>query len=73
MLSPDTTMKDDYVSFSSKNILRTFLFWPRIFKLLWETHAAYLIGILIVSLLKGILPAVVLIATRELINSVIGE
>lgn len=72
MLSPETTAKDDYVSFSSRNILRTFLFWPRIFKLLWETHAAYLIGILIVSLLKGILPAIVLIATRELINSVVG-
>ncbi|MDR9857740.1 ABC transporter ATP-binding protein [Paenibacillus sp. VCA1] len=72
MLSPDTSMKDDYVSFSSKNIFRTFLFWPRIFKLLWETHAPYLMGILFVSLLKGVLPAVVLIATRELINHVVG-
>ncbi|MGO4791288.1 ABC transporter ATP-binding protein [Paenibacillus sp. 2KB_20] len=73
MLSPDTNMKDEYVSFSSKNIFRTFLFWPRIFKLLWETHAGYLIGILVSNLFKGILPAIALLATRELINSVVAS
>lgn len=63
---------DDFVSFSFRNILRTFVFWPRIFGLLWETHSVYLIAVLVANLLKGIVPALILISTKNLINSLVA-
>ncbi|TKH43491.1 ABC transporter ATP-binding protein [Paenibacillus terrae] len=71
-MSQSNGQKNDLVSLSYKNIFRTFLFWPRIFRLLWDTHPAFLIAILITNLFKGAIPAVILLATRELINSVVG-
>lgn len=64
--------KDELVSVSLGNVFRTFRFWPRIFRLLWEAHPGYLAGILAANLLKGVIPAVVLFATKTLINSIVS-
>ncbi|KJD37684.1 ABC transporter ATP-binding protein [Paenibacillus sp. ICGEB2008] len=71
-MSQSKGQTNDLVSLSYQNIFRTFLFWPRIFRLLWDTHPTFLIAILITNLLKGAVPAVILLATRELINSVVA-
>lgn len=52
------------------NILRSFRYWPRMFKLLWRTHPLYLSLILVLNIVKGLIPAVSLLATQHLINSV---
>lgn len=71
-MSQSNGQTNDLISLSYKNIFRTFLFWPRIFRLLWDTHPSFLIAILITNLLKGAIPAVILLTTRELINSVVA-
>ncbi|MDQ0417447.1 ATP-binding cassette subfamily B protein [Croceifilum oryzae] len=55
---------------SLSNILRSITYWPRIFRLLWETHKGYLLIIAAINILQGLTPVVALLATTELINSV---
>src|SRR5262249_7128182 len=53
------------------DVLRSFKSWPRIFRILWKTNSLYLSIILFLNILKGLLPAISLVATERLINSVV--
>lgn len=60
-------------SFSFKSILSSFSYWPRLFKLLWKIKRVYFVLIVGCSLLQGLVPAFVIIATQEFINSIISS
>lgn len=62
--------KEEASLISISNILRSFRFWPRITRLLWNTHAPYLIIILALNLFRGISPVIVLLLTQNLINCI---
>ncbi|TCP70596.1 ABC transporter ATP-binding protein [Baia soyae] len=55
---------------SLSNILRSIQYWPRVFRILWETHKAYLLIIAVINILQGLTPVVALLTTTQLINSV---
>lgn len=54
-----------------KSVLSSFSYWPRLFKLLWEIKKIYFILIIGCSLLQGLVPAFIIIATQGLINSIV--
>lgn len=60
-------------NFSFKSILSSFSYWPRLFKLLWEINKFYFFLIIGCSLLQGLIPAFVIIATQEFINSIVSS
>ncbi|WP_128896106.1 ABC transporter ATP-binding protein [Longirhabdus pacifica] len=55
---------------SLRNILKSFRYWPRVIRLLWDTNAKGLITILILNLFQGISPIIVLILTKNIINAI---
>ncbi|HDR7807016.1 MULTISPECIES: ABC transporter ATP-binding protein [Bacillus] len=57
-------------SVSLQNIIFAFSYWPRIFLFLWRANYVYLIFILLISLCRGLIPAVLLLATQNIVNSV---
>lgn len=62
--------REDSSIMSIANILKSFRYWPRIIGLLWATDAKSLIAIMILNLFHGISPIIVLILTKDLINSI---
>ncbi|MGM7684182.1 ABC transporter ATP-binding protein [Cytobacillus sp. Hm23] len=60
----------NYTQLNIKNIFRSFSYWPRVFKLLWETKKSYFVAILTLSLFQGVSPVLSLLATQHLINSI---
>jgi ABC-type multidrug transport system fused ATPase/permease subunit len=56
---------------SLTNVFRAFRYWPRIFQLLWQTKPAYLTGILVLTVLQGVVPVLSLLTTQELVNSIV--
>lgn len=55
---------------SIKNIFESFKYWPRIFKLLWETHKGYFFLVISLNILRGLLPALLILSTQLLVNYV---
>ncbi|MEJ9227178.1 ABC transporter ATP-binding protein [Priestia aryabhattai] len=64
----DPTMENEKVSFVS--ILKSFRYWPNLFKLLWETHRGYFFCVLILNFLNGLLPASLILSIKYLVNMV---
>jgi len=62
--------KEDTSIISISNILKAFRYWPRIFKLLWNTSPIGFICIMILNLFHGISPIIVLLLTERMINSI---
>lgn len=62
--------KEDLRIISMTNIIQSFRYWPRIFRLLWKTDSKKLIAIMSLNLLQGISPVIILILTKDLINSI---
>jgi ATP-binding cassette, subfamily B, bacterial NisT/SpaT len=56
---------------SLRSIWLSFKLWPKIFKLLWNTNRLYFLFILFVSIIRGLLPACILLSTQFLINNVL--
>lgn len=50
--------------------MKSFQYWPRIFKLLWDINSQGLLRILFINILHGLTPIGILLATQELINTV---
>ncbi|WP_106766271.1 ABC transporter ATP-binding protein [Paenibacillus faecalis] len=65
------TVREEILHFKIINIIRSFKLLPRVFKILWETHKVYFLIILILNVIKGLIPAALLLATQNLINSVV--
>ncbi|MBD8500853.1 ABC transporter ATP-binding protein [Paenibacillus arenosi] len=65
------TAREEVLHFKVINIVRSFKLLPRVFKILWETHHFYFLTILILNVVKGLIPAALLLATQNLINSVV--
>ncbi|MDH4423995.1 ABC transporter ATP-binding protein [Bacillus cereus] len=63
--------KESLETLSILNVWRSFRFWPQVFGLLWGTQKFYLLIILITTGLQGITPAIILICTQNIVNSVI--
>ncbi|ASS74687.1 ABC transporter ATP-binding protein [Tumebacillus algifaecis] len=62
----------DQESVTLRGVFQAFIYWPRIFRLLWSVDRGMLISLLGWQLLQGIAPVAMLLATTHLINSV-GE
>lgn len=58
---------------SINNVLRSFRYWPRIFRLLWETKSTYFVAITILSVFNGLMPVSILLALQSLINSIVSS
>jgi ATP-binding cassette subfamily B protein len=56
---------------SLEGVKETLKCWPRIFKLLWEIDKVKVIIITLTAIFLGVFPAIMLIITQNLINSVI--
>lgn len=56
--------------FKIKDIWQTFLYLPRIFRLLWNTNKKYLLIITTVSIINGLVPVLTLKASQNLINTI---
>ncbi|GLI06448.1 ABC transporter permease [Paenibacillus tyrfis] len=54
------------------NIVQSFRYWPRVFQLLWQTHKAYFLSILLINILRGASPVISLLLLQTLINSIGG-
>lgn len=52
------------------SVMRSFRYWPRIFRLLWESHRGYFFLVIVLNVIKGMIPAVLIIATERLISAV---
>lgn len=65
------TAREEVLHFKVINIIRSFKLLPRVFKILWETHRLYFLIILTLNVIKGLIPAALLLATQNLINSVV--
>lgn len=57
---------------SLRNIWIAFAYWPRVLKLLWTTNKGYLLVIMGISVVGGLLPAVILLAQQAWIDSIAG-
>lgn len=53
-----------------RNVFQAFIFWPRIFRLLWSVDRFTLLSLLFLQLLQGVAPVAALLVTTQLINSV---
>jgi len=62
--------KDESSLISVSNILQSFRYWPRVTRLLWQTHARGLLIILALNLFRGVSPIIVLLLTQNLINRI---
>ncbi|WP_281818870.1 ABC transporter ATP-binding protein [Vallitalea longa] len=62
--------EEDLRIISMDNIIKSFRYWPRIIRLLWNTDWKKLIAIMSLNLLQGISPVIILILTKDLINSI---
>lgn len=60
--------EDEKLSFI--NILKSFHYWPGLFKLLWETHRGYFFCVLTLNFLNGLLPAALILTIQYLVNTV---
>ncbi|MBB2483420.1 ABC transporter ATP-binding protein [Bacillus sp. APMAM] len=60
----------DSNNISIKEIIGSFKFWPRIFKLLWGVDHKALLLIFILTIVEGIIPPCLLITNKSLINSI---
>ncbi|WP_107839081.1 ABC transporter ATP-binding protein [Metasolibacillus meyeri] len=58
-------------SINVRNILFTFSYWPRIFKMLWKANPIYFLSIWFFSIGRGMLPALTLLATQQVVNTVV--
>lgn len=56
---------------SFKKVFESFKYWPKIFKLLYNINKKYLILIFILNIIIGIIPAINLLVTQKLINSIV--
>lgn len=56
---------------SLANVFRAFRYWPRVFRLLWETRRLYLVWLMLLTVLQGLMPVLTLLATQALINAVV--
>ncbi|MFS0882372.1 ABC transporter ATP-binding protein [Metabacillus niabensis] len=56
---------------SFQNIIFAFSYWPRIFRYLWESNPVHFISILIISLSNALIPAMLLVATQNIVNTII--
>ncbi|GAB1786769.1 ABC transporter ATP-binding protein [Priestia aryabhattai] len=55
---------------SLKEILNSFMFWPKIFKLLWNIDKKPMLFIIILTILEGLIPPSLLLVNKQLINNV---
>lgn len=53
-----------------KNIISSFKYWPRLFRLLWATNKVYLIFIILLTFFTGLFPTLSLLASQYLINTI---
>lgn len=53
-----------------KEIMDSFKYWPRVFKLLWEINNKALLIIMVFTVIGGLVPALLLLANQFLINSI---
>ncbi|MEN8906532.1 MAG: ABC transporter ATP-binding protein [Clostridiales bacterium] len=56
---------------SLQGVKETIKCWPRIFKILWEIDRAKVLVITFTTIILGALPAIILVITQNLVNSVI--
>lgn len=57
---------------SVQNIIFTFSYWPRIFNVLWKANPFHFLSILIISLSRGLVPAMLLLATQNIVNNIMN-
>ena len=62
--------KNNKYKIKVKDVMKSFQYWPRIFKLLWDINSQGLLRILFINILHGLTPIGILLATQELINTV---
>ncbi|PHF43101.1 hypothetical protein COF72_18420, partial [Bacillus pseudomycoides] len=55
---------------SLKEILGSFKYWPKIFKLLWKVDKKLIIFIMLLNIMAGTFPALLLLGNQFLINSI---
>ncbi|MDW3036252.1 MULTISPECIES: ABC transporter ATP-binding protein [Bacillus cereus group] len=55
------------------NFLDTFRAWPRMYRLIWMAKKSYFIGILILSIINGLIPAAMIILMERLVNQISQE
>jgi ATP-binding cassette, subfamily B, bacterial NisT/SpaT len=55
-------------NFSLKNVINSFKYWKNIWGILYETHKLYFFIILFLTVLSGLFPTSVILATESLIN-----
>lgn len=65
----DSTQPEETVNL--KNIIFAFSYWPRIFRILWNANPLHFLLILIFSITRGIIPALLLIASQNIVNTII--
>ncbi|MCF3944249.1 ABC transporter ATP-binding protein [Oceanobacillus alkalisoli] len=58
-------------SISIRSIIFTFSLWPRIFNILWKANQFYFFCILVLSISRGLMPALTLIATQQVVNTIV--
>ena len=66
----ESTDKSKNNDLSVLGILKSFRYWPNLFKLLWETHKGYFFLVLFLNLLNGLLPASSILALQYLVNMI---
>ena len=55
---------------SIKTVLETFKMWPRMYKILFQANKFYFIGIVSLSIITGLIPAVLILLLELLVNQV---
>jgi len=61
----------DQEEINFRKVFETFTYWPKILKLLYKINKKYLIVIILLNVIVGIVPAINLLVTQKLINSII--
>jgi len=70
MSTDPEVLDDESRMISVANVLQSFRFWPRVFRMLWQTHASLLIVIMALTVFRGVSPIITLLLTQNLINSI---
>jgi ATP-binding cassette, subfamily B, bacterial NisT/SpaT len=55
---------------SIKTVLETFKMWPRMYKILFQANKFYFLGIVSLSIITGLIPAVLILLLELLVNQV---
>ncbi|MCP3773734.1 ABC transporter ATP-binding protein/permease [Paenibacillus sp. MZ04-78.2] len=58
------------LSMNLTNIVQSFRYWPRVFRLLWQIHKPYFLFILFFNILRGVSPVISLLLLTTLIDSI---